>query len=278
MKKRPGWKVVAAVAGGCLLLGALAPAARASITPAPQALAGLAKNYRGLDHFKLIMTTRLADGRRGAEEVTIVAPDRFRAVLRLPGGTQVIVRNKDQAALAWRGKLAARKLSPLTAYLAPFMCRTAKQAQAMLQGFHIRPLSLGLALAPPRIAVIIGATTHNPSAPQLWLDKDHFFPLRLVVPTEDPALVLTVQYEDYNKDWGYWLPRRIIVRLGNRVVRRMEITSVAQLTRVPPGLFNAAKMIDDLPRLRDRNRHPRLPDDFSRLLREQKSLETIEPR
>jgi len=275
---RPRFKVVAAAAIVCLPLGAGPPAARASITPAPQALAGLAKNYRSLDQFKLIMTTRLADGRRGSEEVSIVAPDQFRAVLRLPGGTQVAVRNKDQVALAWRGRLAGRKLSPLMAYLAPFMCRTAKQAQAMLKGFRIRALSLGLALARPRIAMIIGATTHNPSAPQLWLDKDHFFPLRLVVPTENPELVLTIRYEGYNRDWGWWLPRRITVRLGNRVVRRMEITSVAQLTRVPPGLFNAAKMIDDLPRLRDRDRHPRLPDDFQRLLREQKRFETLEPR
>ncbi|MBU0513472.1 MAG: hypothetical protein KJ621_01755 [Proteobacteria bacterium] len=272
-------RVSAAVAIVCLLIGAGPLVSKASITPAPRALAGLAKNYRGLNQFKLIMTTQLADGRQGSEEVYIVAPGRFRAVLRLLGGAQVVVRNKDRAAVAWRGKLAAKKLSPLTAYLAPFMCRTAKQAQAMLKGFGIRPQSLGLELVRPRIAVIIGATAHNPSAPQLWLDKDNFFPLRLVVPTQNPELVLTVRYEGYSRAWGWWLPRRITVRLGNRIVRRMEITSVAQMTRTPPGLFNAAKMIDDLPRLRNRDRPPRLPDDFRRLLREQQiRLETIVPR
>lgn len=258
-------KIVCAALIVCLTPLAMA---RASIIPAPKALTGLVKNYRNLTLFGLTLRVRLADGRSGTAEVTVQAPDKFRVVLRLPVGTQVTVKNKDQGVVLWRGRRAARRLSPLTDYLAPLMCRSRSQALAMLKRFKIRPLSLGLELVAPRIALIIGATAHNPSAPQLWLDKDNFFPLRLVVPTANPQLVLTIDYQDYSRQWGWWLPRKIVVRLGKRVVRRMEVVSVAQLTRTPARMFDAAKLIEDSPRLSDRDAPPLWPDDFGRLLRE----------
>ncbi len=266
---------------GAALILVLTPlvSARASIVPAPEALTGLVNNYRTLNLFRLTLRTSLADGRQGTEEVTVMAPDRFRAVLRLPDGSQVTVKNKDRGVVVWRGRRAARRLSPLTFYLAPFMCRSRAQALAMLKRFKIRPLSLGLDLVPPHIVVIIGATAHNPSAPQLRLDKDHYYPLRLVVPTENPQVVLTVGYHGYSRQWGWWLPRRIEIRLGSQVVRRMEVVAVAQLTRTPAKLFDAARLSEDLPRLRDRNAPPLWPDDFERLLREyQERLQQIQPR
>jgi hypothetical protein len=266
---------------GAALILVLTPlvSTRASIIPAPEALTGLVNNYRTLNLFSLTLATRLADGRRGTEEVTVMAPDRFRAVLRLPDGAQVKIKDRARAVVVWRGRRAARRLSPLTAYLAPFMCRTRAQALAMLKRFKIRPLSLGLELVSPYIAVMIGATAQNPSAPQLWLDKDHYFPLRLVIPTDNPQVALTVHYRDYSRQWGWWLPRRIEIRLGSRVLRQMEVKAVAQLTRTPAGIFDAERLSENLSGLGDRNAPPLWPDDFERLLREyQERLQQIQPR
>ena len=259
-----------------VILFAAAPAL-ASLAPAPSLLASWVKQYLKRGPISITFKTTIHDGRTGAEQVYIAGPSLLRSRLTVSGLEQITVHNGPLQAVIVNGLIVDRPVGPITAYGLPFTWQTKEQAVEGLKRLKIKPLTLGMTLADPNLALIIGATSTDNSAPQVWIDKERHVPLKLVTPTISPQFALSVTYLGYNQSAGFWFPKKIVIRLGKHVIRTMEVVSVAQVTSVPDHLFDVRTIAKALSRVSNTDRRVSgQADDLGRIInRIRKSIRNL---
>ncbi len=87
-----------------------------------------------------------------------------------------------------------------------------------------------------RVAYVLGAKESQRDRPQLWLDKETFLPLRLMV--RDGSSIVDLVWRDWgSRTTGEWFPAGLEVHRDGKPVELCEAVSVEASRDLPDALF-----------------------------------------
>lgn len=228
----------AVVVSAALLLGP--GAARAYIPPASFILRQLNKRVGSIRGVSAALAGALYGGGAADSGVPatwrlyLASPDRFRLETRSGRGTTVEVWNGGTRTV--RAGEAASSSSvaaapPLTAIFVTASARTA------LVGWGVDTGQVTLGRFRGHICWVIGSKAEDPTRPQVWIDKDTFLPVRLILFEGEGEARRPVEWAllDYDPtDRFDAFPRRLELRVAGQVVARMAVQRLRRRD-VPPG-------------------------------------------
>ncbi len=229
-----------------VLLGLLAvDVASAYVLPAEYILRILADKRRRLNivDLSIQLTTELSRQDAPADErLYLKTPERMRRVRQDEETTTVEIvregkgaRGPEGAVRRFRGKvdLLPTLLMPRGEDLDAMQVRMTKAVAAL--GIDTSATSLGR--YQDRVCYIIGARAWETEVSQLWLDKETFLPLRLILVDGKKRKQETRWLEFGSSVTGDWFPRVIEVLEGGKRVERAEVTKIELNKKVPETLF-----------------------------------------
>ncbi len=86
------------------------------------------------------------------------------------------------------------------------------------------------------VSYVVGARAHEAGTVSLWVEKEHFWPLRVAFKPEAPFTEMKMT--DYNSAAsGEWHPRILEVRKGEELVARFTLEKVEPNTKIPDAIF-----------------------------------------
>ncbi len=95
------------------------------------------------------------------------------------------------------------------------------------------------------IFFVIGAQYPDVSMSQVWIDREHFRPVRWLMVDPDPLKSgdgLDVRYEKWGNAGGLWYPRQIRFFRQDILVREIRVDRVRVLDGLPASLFNIPRL------------------------------------
>jgi len=233
---------------GLILLGQ-AVAASAYILPAEQILTLMIDKFGPADTLVVSQKTVLYDpalegGVRELEEILYYRyPDRFRSEVRTPGLKRIQVVNQEDTVIIIDGKIVGQMETLFDHFKDLLLYRkTGLLVDRLSQlGVNLQVVSLGR--FNDKVAYVIGAKYPDDSVPQVWIDKNTFRPIGLILGDgcgETP--LRRVEYHDYHTepDQGGGYPTRILFFENGSLVRMHALDIVQINSHVPDRLFDVA--------------------------------------
>lgn len=229
-------------ASAALLL--VAGTAQAYVLPADYLLRSLADIRRDGKLVDLSAQLDTTVGDESFEErLYMKRPERLRLVQQIPDGA-VWVEREGHRASGTEAKLERYKgsVTDLTAALLMPRGKDLDESAALLfgtvkaAGIDVRIVTL--ARWQDKQAFIIGARVWEPDKPQLWLDKESYLPLRLLLIDKGEKELVETRYVEFGSAVaGNHLPRVIETYRAGKLVRRAEITQLKVNEELPETLF-----------------------------------------
>jgi len=226
-----------------------AVAAQAYIIPSEQILTLMIDKFGPADSLVVSQKTVLYDpslegGTRELEETLYYGyPDRFRSEVRTPGLKRIQVVNQDDTVIIIGGKIVGETETLFDHFKDLLLYRkTGLLVDRLSQlGVNLQVVSLGR--FNDKVVYVIGAKYPDDSVPQVWIDKNTFRPIGLILGDgcgETP--LRRVEYHDYhaepNQRGGY--PMRILFFENGSLVRMHQLDVVQINSHVPDRLFDVA--------------------------------------
>lgn len=230
-------------------LGAPAPA-RAYVLPADYLIKLLVEKRRGqrIEDLSIRMRTE-REGRDGSFEEHLY--------LGQPAKARRVEENGDEKALIYlerEGVVATgtegslrRRSGPPSDLIATLLVPGTSELDAIAQRVLGLFKQLGIDTSITTygrdegdLVYIIGARAWEPDRPQVWLDKDTYLPVRLVVdrPEGGKKVREETRLLEYGSELTHeWFPRVIEVYRKNELVARSEVTEIKLNQSLPDTLF-----------------------------------------
>jgi len=226
-----------------------AVAASAYILPAEQILTLMIDKFGPADTLVVSQKTVLYDpalerGVRELEETLYYRyPDRFRSEVRTPGLKRIQVVHQDDTVIIIDGKIVGETQTLFDHFKDLLLYRkTGLLVDRLSQlGVNLQVVSLGR--FNDKVVYVIGAKYPDDSVPQVWIDKNTFRPIGLILGAgygETP--LRRVEYQGYHTepDQGGGYPTRILFFENGSLVR-MHVLDIVQINaRLPDRLFDVA--------------------------------------
>ncbi|MCG3174416.1 MAG: hypothetical protein GMKNLPBB_02650 [Myxococcota bacterium] len=143
--------------------------------------------------------------------LTMARAERLRLDVELPGGPWIWARNADHLMMEGPGRPGRTRailIDPVTALLAG----PSAQPRYLEQTFAHHGVKFeerSLVRHEGRIAIAVGARAGDRNAPQVWMDKDRFVPVRVLWTDEDGAANDMLMRGWGATGFGDWIPREI---------------------------------------------------------------------
>jgi hypothetical protein len=240
---------VVAVVVGLLLVGQ----ARAYVPPAPFTLLNWIQMRveRKIFSLQVVMqtTTHGEQVATARETVTFVSPFRVRQEREVEGGVELRIRDGEREWTEAPGQKGKRRQAELDLLWDLFSCaeESEEAAQAArdrllgaLKRLGIDTGKTALTRFDGRIAIVIGADPWDKITPQLWLDKDGLFPLRLIARENGDVRrpLLDTRLTGYGgTTTSLIFPEVIEVYRDGALWRRSQVESLQVAPKLTPGLF-----------------------------------------
>ncbi|MDY6988209.1 MAG: hypothetical protein SWQ30_09130 [Thermodesulfobacteriota bacterium] len=226
-----------------------AAAASAYVLPAEQILALMIDKFGTADTLVVSQKTILYDPalRRGVRELDETLyyryPDRFRSEVRTPGLQRIQVVDQDDTVIIIDGKIVGETETLFDHFKDLLLYRKTGLLVDRLSelGVNLQVVSLGRFNG--KVVYMIGAKYPDDSVPQVWIDKNTFRPIGLILGTgyrEGP--LRRVEYQDYHTepDQGGGYPKRILFFENGSLVRLQVLDTVQVNVHVPDRLLDVA--------------------------------------
>jgi hypothetical protein len=120
-----------------------------------------------------------------------------------------------------------------------FHSRTLLQERLARRGIDTMVTSLGRFDGEP--VYILGAQYPDMTTPQIWIDKETFWPLRLLIPMSDRegnTSILEFRYLLWQKNQKLWYPMRIECYEDDQLIREMTVSQMVVNPSIPDGFFD----------------------------------------
>jgi len=105
------------------------------------------------------------------------------------------------------------------------------------------------------VAFVLGAKYPDKSASQLWVDKETFLPVRLLLKTKAQDSPVEVRYLDWRKAYRFQHPRRIEIYQNGRISRVICVRNIKDNFPESDSFFDVALLQEKYPRIGS-NREP----------------------
>ena len=166
----------------------------------------------------------------------------FRSDLRSGGSRRIHVTAGDRVLTVIDGRAAADRETLFERYKDLFMYRARVLVQDRLAGLGVDVNTSSLGRLSDQIVFVLGAHYPDMSASQVWIDREHFRPVRWLVSTASGDL-LDIRYLQWQKTGRFWYPSRMLFYRKDTLVREHRVTAVKVLKTVPKGLFNLRRLV-----------------------------------
>jgi hypothetical protein len=189
----------------------------------------------GLRQLKVEMTCGPDENHQKDETLFLKLPRKVRRELA-DKSLEVCVANKCQS----KTNDQPAKASPPWSFLQYLYFVESNQTQTrymnLLRSLNIDVRVNTLTRAGNRVAVIVGAKEWEQDRPQLWLDKDLYLPLRLMVLYEKSIIEFRwIQWG--SRVSGDWYPARVEIRKEGNLLQTCTTQSVEVNRPMPAALF-----------------------------------------
>ncbi|MFH1807197.1 MAG: hypothetical protein ABIJ09_00530 [Pseudomonadota bacterium] len=183
------------------------------------------------------------------ETVTFLSPWRVRAEREVEGGKVLRIRDGEREWVEAPGQKGTRRQAEIDLLWDLFSCAeesedSAQKARDRLLGtlkrLGIDGSKTSLTRFDGRIAIVIGADPWDRVTPQLWLDKDGLYPLRLIARENGDARrpLLDVRLRGYGgSKTSLIFPEVIEVYRDGALWRRSEVEEVTVAPKLTPAQF-----------------------------------------
>jgi len=226
----------------------VATAAYAYVPPADFVLRMVAERRFKLNIVDL--TVQLATDKPGhkgviEERIYIKSPERMRRVRQADGVTTLWVQVEDKAAEGPEGglKLVKGNLDLLPILLQPAGSEL-DDVQVRLVGalkrLGIDTTKVTLGRSGQNVAYVVGGRSTDTDKTQLWVDKETYLPIKVVLPKKVGAGVerTEIRWLEFGSAvTGDWFPRVIEVWKDGKRIERSEVSKVDVNKKVPDTLF-----------------------------------------
>jgi hypothetical protein len=223
----------------------LAGTAQAYVLPADYLLRMMADKRRDPKLKDLSAQLDTTEGDESFEErLYLKRPERLRTVQQIPDGA-VFVEREGLRGIGTEAKVERYKgpVLDLTAILLMPRGKDLDESTTFIidtmKGAGIDMGIVTLARWEDRRAYVIGARVWEPEKPQLWIDKNTFLPIRLVLFDKAKKELVETRWLDFGSPLtGNNFPRIMETYRGGKLTRRAEVTQIKVNQDLPETLFD----------------------------------------
>lgn len=211
--------------------------AEAHVLEGPHALTLMIKALSGADTLRVDQNVVIEDPDLSdhplelTETLSFIFPDRFRSDTRYENTSRIFVSSHGQALTVIDSRIVSDQEGQFDRYKDLLLYHSRELLLKALLQNHVDVGVTSLGRLDEHIVIIIGAQYPDESVPQVWVDKERFFPLRWIhyPGTHNEAGVpdcLEFVYRDWKK-WGdLWYPALIQSYHNRRLMRRIRVAGV----------------------------------------------------
>ncbi|MCP4746460.1 MAG: hypothetical protein GY874_10045 [Desulfobacteraceae bacterium] len=181
------------------------------------------------------------------ETLSFIYPGQFRSDARYEDTNRIFVVSHGHALTVVDEKIVSKKEGRYDKYKDPLLYFTrTKMLKALLSlGVDIGITSLGR--FDDKVAYVIGANYPDTSVSQLWVDKESFLPLRLLVVNKRRGVAnefskIEFIYKNWQKFKKFWYPMLIETYHNHKLIRRMNVRNVKVNESFSKDLMNLRRL------------------------------------
>jgi len=168
-------------------------------------------------------------------------PETFRSDILSENVKRIHVLSKGTALTVIDGKAAIESETRYDRYkdIMLYNSRALLEKRLSSLGVDFTISSLGRFQGQP--AYVLGAQYPDETAPQIWLDKDTFRPIRWVITgkvADNPEDFLEVRYLEWQRVHKTWYPMRVEFYKNDILVRQINVDNIEAAPDFPEDLFN----------------------------------------
>lgn len=171
----------------------------------------------------------------------------FRSDIISDANQRIFVFNRGRSLTVIDGIISGAVESHFDLYkdLMLFRSRETLSERLVNLGVDVAVSSLGKFEDQP--ALVIGAEFPDETVPQVWVDKETFQPLRMMIPTTHDygTGILEIRYADWREIGKMWYPMLIEFIQDGMTVRAIEVNNVQLNPQFSKDVFNIARLMSE---------------------------------
>lgn len=189
----------------------------------------------------------------------------FRMEIRSGDTDNIYVDHTSGALTIIDGAIRSTKENELLRYKAPLLSQDRDQLISRLTRLGIDTATSSLGRLGDTVAYVVGASYPDESVSQLWLDKESFLPVRLLLVSprstrpglrpivsqhtaaKPPPATIDIRYRNWAEQDGIRYPMRIEVNENSRVLQVICVTRVERKNSFPDNFFDITTLKAEYP-------------------------------
>ncbi len=179
------------------------------------------------------------------ETISYLIPGSFRSEFTSAAGNHIHIYSGGRSLTILNQHIVSERESDLDRYKDIFLFNSRELLKNHLQRLGIAPDVSSIGRFQGTLVYVLGAQYPDETAPQLWLDKTTFRPVRwLLRPTSTDYLSDTVEirYNGWRKTGTIWYPYQIEIYQGERLLRKIQVARVRINPKLSHQLFDIAHL------------------------------------
>jgi hypothetical protein len=206
------------------------------------------------------------------ESIRYLFSQAFRSDIMSETNQRIYVYNGGQTVTVIDGMIADFTESRFDLYKDLLLYRSRETLAERLENLGINVAVSSLGKFEDRLALIVGAEFPDETAPQVWIDKETFQPLRMILPAADDnhSGVLEIRYDNWQPISKTWYPMQIEFIQDGLTVRTVEVHNYEINPRFSKDIFNITRLISEYRQSNTAVEHLGNSEDFNEV---QKTIE-----
>lgn len=207
------------------------------------------------------------------ETLSYVFPEEFRSDILSENTQKIHIVSKDRTLTIIDGKIADDFQSVFDIYKDLILYRSRILLQKRLGMLGVDGSISSLGRFRGKIAYIIGAQYPDESAPQVWIDKDTFRPIRWIISKKAESGrqdTTEFRYVEWKMFANNWYPMRIEIYQNNTLLREIVVDNIDITPSFSEDFFNINKLQSTYMEAGQTKQKQRDPEELSEI---QKTIE-----
>lgn len=174
------------------------------------------------------------------QTVTYVMPERFRSDIVSDQIKRTHLVFADSSITVIDGRMAVGE-DPFDLYQQPLRSRTRQRMMRTLNRLGVETAISSLGRIGESVVFVLGARYPDESVSQLALDKETFFPVRLLLVDREAAASdrhLEIYYRNWQKVQSGWFPFQVELYINSRLTREIRVTDLRLNPSIPEGMMD----------------------------------------
>ncbi len=175
-------------------------------------------------------------------------PGSFRTEVSGDNGRRIYISDGRRALVIAGGEIMAAGENNLMFYHRLLVFQEREALGRCLEDLGVDMTVSSLGRYDDDVAYVIGAVYPDPSASQLWVNKENFLPLRLIVNGSSQQGRLEARYKNWQQQYGFWYPRRIEIYQKGKLRRVVCAESLEKKRSFKADFFDIKALENAYPR------------------------------